>query len=197
MDEGFWNELYRGQEKIWSGAPNGTLVTEVAGMPPGRVLDVGSGEGGDANWLAERGWQVTAVDISQVALDRARSLVPAEVTWKFLDLTRTPPEPGAYDLVSAQYFPIAHEGGEQVVRGLAAAVAPGGTFLFVFHDAADMPEDNEHGFHPHDFFQPREVAELLDDTWEIEVNETRDRPVPPTPDTHHVRDTVLRARRKS
>jgi SAM-dependent methyltransferase len=196
-DEEFWDELYRGQEQIWSGAPNGVLVVEVAGMPPGRVLDVGSGEGGDANWLAGRGWQVTAVDISQVALDRAKSLVPGDVTWTLADLTRTPPAAGAYDLVSAQYFPIARDAGAKVVRGLAAAVAPGGTFLFVFHDPADVPEDNEHGFRPEDFYQPHEIAELLDDTWEIQVNETRDRTVPPPPGTHHVRDTILRARRKS
>ena len=45
----------------WSGRPNGRLVAEVAGLTPGRVLDVGCGEGGDAIWLARSGWTVTAI----------------------------------------------------------------------------------------------------------------------------------------
>jgi 2-polyprenyl-3-methyl-5-hydroxy-6-metoxy-1,4-benzoquinol methylase len=57
-------------EQMWSGNPNGTLVNEVSGLPPGRALEVGAGEGGDALWLAEQGWTVTANDISQRALDR-------------------------------------------------------------------------------------------------------------------------------
>ena len=64
-----WDHRY-GSDQMWSGNPNGTLVNEVSGLVPGRALDVGAGEGGDAIWLAERGWSVTASDISQRALDR-------------------------------------------------------------------------------------------------------------------------------
>jgi thioredoxin reductase len=65
-----WEHRYGG-EQIWSGNPNGTLVHEAAGLPPGRALDVGAGEGADAIWLAEHGWEVTANDIARPALDRA------------------------------------------------------------------------------------------------------------------------------
>jgi 2-polyprenyl-3-methyl-5-hydroxy-6-metoxy-1,4-benzoquinol methylase len=57
---------------MWSGRPNGRLVAEVAGLDPGTALDVGCGEGADAIWLARGGWRLTAVDISEVALNRAR-----------------------------------------------------------------------------------------------------------------------------
>jgi thioredoxin reductase len=59
-----WEHRYGGKAPMWSGNPNGTLVREVGDLPPGRVLDVGAGEGGDAVWLAEHGWQVTATDIA-------------------------------------------------------------------------------------------------------------------------------------
>src|SRR5690349_24226678 len=64
----FWDERYRSADRIWSGNPNPHLVTTVTGLPPGTALDVGCGEGADAVWLAEQGWQVTALDVSAVAL---------------------------------------------------------------------------------------------------------------------------------
>src|SRR6478672_469198 len=59
-----WDRRYNDQEQLWSGRPNGALVAEVAGLTPGRVLDVGCGEGADAIWLASRGWDVTALEVS-------------------------------------------------------------------------------------------------------------------------------------
>ena len=62
MDEAFWDENYRSARRVWSRKPNTHLVAEIADLTPGFALDVGTGEGADAIWLAERGWQVTAVD---------------------------------------------------------------------------------------------------------------------------------------
>ncbi len=62
MDEAFWDEHYRSARRVWSGKPNTHLVAEIADLTSGFALDVGTGEGADAIWLTERGWQVTAVD---------------------------------------------------------------------------------------------------------------------------------------
>ena len=82
-NEADWDHRYGGGQ-IWSGNPNGTLVNEMSGVTPGRALDVGAGEGGDALWLAEQGWRVTASDISQRALDR----IDAEARRRGLHLER-------------------------------------------------------------------------------------------------------------
>jgi SAM-dependent methyltransferase len=198
MDARFWDERYGSREMLFSGNPNGVLVTEAAGLPPGRALDVGCGEGGDACWLAGRGWEVTAIDISRVALERAAAScrdLAGRVTWTCADLTVTAPTVGAFDLVSLQYFPLLRQPGHSALRGLLAAVAPGGTLLIVSHDLADLPPDQDHGITPADYYQPSEVAGVLDDSWTIIASETRPRTAPAPAGTRHTHDTVLRAQR--
>ncbi|GAA4056880.1 class I SAM-dependent methyltransferase [Actinomadura miaoliensis] len=195
-DTQFWDERYRSRDRLFSGAPNGVLVTEVADLPPGQALDVGCGEGADALWLARRGWLVTAVDISRVALERAAAQaagVTPNVAWARADLTTAAPPAGAFDLVSAQYFPLPRRPDHAALRGLLDAVAPGGTLLVVSHDLADLPPGDE--FDPSPYYQPAEIAELLDATWTVLVNETRPRTTPPPAGTRHTHDTVLRAQR--
>ncbi|MBB4931702.1 SAM-dependent methyltransferase [Lipingzhangella halophila] len=198
MDAQFWDEKYGSSDQVFSGAPNGVLVTEVTDLEPGQALDVGCGEGADALWLARHGWLVTAIDISRVALRRAASTgadTAGRVSWTRADLTTTPPPAGAFDLVSVQYFPLAHEPPHTALRGLLAAVAPGGTLLIASHDLADLPPRHEGGFDPSDYYQPADIARLLDSNWTILVNETRPRTTPPPPGTPHTHDTVLRAQR--
>ncbi|GAA4532123.1 class I SAM-dependent methyltransferase [Amycolatopsis samaneae] len=191
----FWDGRYRERESLWSGAPNGTLVAEAGDLPPGQALDVGCGEGADAVWLAGRGWRVTALDVSQVAVERAAARGDENISWVRTDLTVSSPPAGSFDLVSAHYFPIREKA---VVRGLLAAVAPGGTLLFVGHDLDGALAHHEHlggeGPDPRDFFQPSEVAAMLGEDWKILVNETRERVDVPEGNPHH-HDTVLRAQR--
>ncbi|KUF18790.1 class I SAM-dependent methyltransferase [Streptomyces silvensis] len=201
MDAQYWDEKYGGSDQLFSGAPNPVLVAEAAGLAPGQALDVGCGEGADALWLARRGWRVTAVDISRTALERAAATAAAadgvegRVAWARTDLTATPPPVGAFDLVSAHYFPLPRERQHTALRGLLAAVAPGGTLLFTGHDLADLPPREELGIDPYDYYQPGDIAELLDDDWAVLVDETRPRTTPAPAGTHHTHDTVLRARR--
>lgn len=198
MDTEFWDDMYRSRDQLFSGAPNGVLVSEVAELPPGQALDVGCGEGGDAVWLARRGWQVTAVDISRVALERAAAAaagIGGRVAWTRADLTGTPPPAAAFDLVSVQYFPLKRQPDHGALRGLLDAVAPGGTLLFATHDLADLTPHPEQGFDPADYYQPDDIAGVLDDGWAVVVNETRPRTAPAPAGTHHTHDTVLRARR--
>ena len=103
-----WDDMYRSRARVWSGRPNPQLVAETAGLTPGTALDLGCGEGADALWLAERGWTVTAVDVSAVALERAAGHAAASeagssITWLQRDLEAWAPD-GQFDLVSAQFL---------------------------------------------------------------------------------------------
>ena len=136
--EEFWDARYSQAGRVWSGEPNTVLVREVAKMTPGSALDLGSGEGADAIWLARQGWRVTAVDVSQIALDRAgRHAVAAGVQhlieWQRHDLGVSFPT-GTYDLVSAQFLQSEIDlPREAILRAGAAAVAHGGVLLIVGH----------------------------------------------------------------
>lgn len=143
----FWEDRYRGQSQTWSGRPNAALVREVAGLEPGRALDLGSGEGGDAIWLAQQGWTVTAADISPSALALgARNSevagVGERIRWFEVDLAGWQPS-GSYDLVSAQFLHSPVElPREDILRRAASAVTSGGLLLIVGH--ADFPPWSSH-----------------------------------------------------
>lgn len=194
-----WDERYADRERLWSGQPNGALVAEVTGLPPGRALDVGCGEGADAIWLAARGWDVTALEVSGVALQRAsehaRDAGAGGIRWVHAALDRAQLPPASFDLVSAQYPALLRTPGAASERALLAAVAPGGVLLLVHH--AGMEEQSHDGaFDPADYVWPSMVAALLDDGWRVKVDERRPRVVPDGgAGAHHTDDVVLRARR--
>ena len=143
----FWEDRYHGQGQRWSGRANAALVREVDGLDPGSALDLGSGEGGDAIWLAENGWSVTAVDIAPSALALAArnaevAGVGSRIRWVQADLAGWRPE-GAFDLVSAQFLHSPVELPRDVIlRRAASAVAPGGLFVVVGH--GDFPPWSSH-----------------------------------------------------
>jgi SAM-dependent methyltransferase len=194
-----WDRRYSDSEQLWSGRPNGALVAEVAGLTPGRVLDVGCGEGADAVWLAGRGWEVTALEVSGVALERAaRHAAEAgvDVRWVHAGLVEAALPAASFDLVSAQYPALLRTPDAAAERALLAAVAPGGVLLLVHHAGMEThaPEDDE--FDPADYVWPSMVAALLDDHWVVEVDESRTRVAPEGgAGAHHAEDVVLRARR--
>ncbi|MFY1677741.1 FAD-dependent oxidoreductase [Streptomyces sp. WMMC905] len=202
-----WDQRYGGPDRAWSGNPNGTLVHEVTDLAPGRALDVGTGEGADALWLAEHGWKVTATDISGNAI--ARVGAEAERRGLSVDLVHgdvNDPEPfgtATFDLVSLQYGSFKRTPDRRGLRGLLGAVAPGGTLLVVHHDPAVMraPVDvatRTRGYDPEAYVGVDEIAEALaadPDTWHVETHETRRRP-PGAASVHHVDDVVLRATRR-
>ena len=146
LDEAFWEGMYRSRSTVWSGRPNPQLVTEVSALVPGTALDVGSGEGADAVWLAERGWQVTAVDISATALMIGESTaaqagpeVSGRITWRQADMISGPALADAtYDLVTAHFMQIPSAQREALHRRLAEAVSPAGTLLVVGHHPSDV-----------------------------------------------------------
>jgi SAM-dependent methyltransferase len=192
-----WDERYANIEQDWGSKPNPALVTEADGLPPGQALDVGCGHGADAIWLAAQRWNFTALDVSQVALERAADRARnagAPVRWLPAALTDAPVPPGTFDLVSAQYPALLRTPDRDAERKLLQAVAPGGVLLVVHHADVDVERAKANGFDPGDYVIPADVAALLDDTWPVEVSERRPRPVP-AQGAHHTHDIVLRARR--
>jgi thioredoxin reductase/SAM-dependent methyltransferase len=203
-DRAWWEERYGTAQHLWSGRANDVLVTEAADLAPGRALDAGAGEGGDALWLAERGWRVTAVDLSQVALDRgARAAeergLADRVDWRQADLSEEAPEPAAYDLVTSAFLHPPADVREEVLRALADAVAPGGTLLVVGHDPSDLALGIREDARPEYFAPAQELAAVLDpDEWEVQVAEARPRGARGHEGgVHAVADAVLRARRRA
>lgn len=193
-----WDERYAGTGQVWSGQPNTVLVTEAARLTPGRVLDVGCGEGADAVWLAGLGWEVTALDVSRVALRRASTHAEqagAQVRWVHAGLLEAPLPRGGFDLVSAQYPALLRTPAHDAERRLLDAVAPGGLLLVVHHADVDTAEAKDHGFDPADFVSPADVAALLDADWQAEFDERRARDVRAGAGSHHTHDVILSARR--
>ena len=195
-----WDERYASHDGgLWSGSANGALVAELVGSTPGRALDVGCGEGADAIWLARAGWQVTGVDVSELALERAGAGARAAgvtVEWVLADVAMSPPSRGHYDLVSVLYPALKHSPGGEAIRALLDAVAPGGTLLVVGHWPLDPDHARAHGFEIADYVQPADVRARLDgERWEVEVDETRPRVDPVREGSPHTHDNVLRARR--
>jgi SAM-dependent methyltransferase len=181
----FWDERYRSSSSVWSGEPNPQLVAEVSELAPGNALDIGSGEGADAMWLAERGWRVTAVDISSVALERSSALaakagrdIAGRIEWRQADILEWSPEEVAYDLVSAQFMQLPKDARDPVFRRLAAAVAPGGSFLVVGHHPSDLETTVRRPRGSGLLYTAEDVAALLDlARWSVIVNASRERRV--------------------
>lgn len=143
MGQAAWDERYRTAEFIWSLAPNRFVAEQLAGLAPGRALDLACGEGRNALWLASRGWQVTAVDFSDVALDKGRERAAKsglELDWVAADLTAYVPEAGAFDLVVIAYLHLFQHDLDTVLRRAAGALAPGGMLFIVGHDATNPAE---------------------------------------------------------
>jgi len=195
-----WDERYAGGQRIWSGDPNGALVTEVADLPPGTALDVGCGEGADAVWLAARGWRVSALDVSRVALERAGEharQAGVDVRWWHAGLLDADLPAGGFDLVAALYPALRRSGPDDgaAERALLDAVAVGGTLLVAHHADVDTHHARSAGFDPADYVSPDDVARRLDAAWSVQVHERRARHVATGAGAHHTADVVLRARR--
>ena len=140
MDAHDWDERYAASELVWSAGPNRFVEAELADLPPGRALDLAAGEGRNAIWLARRGWEVTAADFSQVALDKGRRLAgDTPVRWVCADATRWD-ERSAYDLVVVAYLQLPAAERAAAVRAAYHALWPGGTLLVVAHDSTNLAE---------------------------------------------------------
>lgn len=143
MSKDLWNERYSERDLVWSEKPNQFLVSEVEGLASGRALDLGCGEGRNAVWLAEMGWTVTAVDFSEIGIEKGRAIAAARgvaVDWVVADLTEFEPEAGSFDLVIDFYIHLPSDQRRGLTRKAADAVAPGGVVLIVGHDLTNLAD---------------------------------------------------------
>ena len=192
--ERFWERHYQGRGRIWSGRPNPVLVDVIGSLPPGAVLDLGCGEGGDAIWLAAQGWRVTAVDVSDTALRRAAADaitagVAKRIDFQRHDLALTFPT-GAFDLVSAQYLHSPIEFPRiRVLQKAASAVASGGLLLIVDHASVNHRSWAEPG-------ETLATLDLTSDKWRTERLEAREREATsPKGRASTVTDNIIAVRR--
>ena len=147
VDAAGWDERYDTAEFVWATDPNVFLPDEVAGLAPGRALDVACGEGRNAVWLATQGWDVTGIDFSAVGLSKAGQLAEragVECTWVVADVAQPrPPEAPAgpqFDLVVLFYAQMDADGRRNMLASSAQSLAPGGTLLWVAHDITNLTD---------------------------------------------------------
>lgn len=141
MDAAAWDARYADAQQ-WSATPNELVAAELGALPPGTAVDLAAGEGRHAVWLAERGWDVTAVDFAEAGLERGRRAAAergVQVVWEVADVvTWRPPAP--VDLVLIAYLHLAADERRRVHRAAVESLAPGGTLLLVGHDASNIAE---------------------------------------------------------
>jgi SAM-dependent methyltransferase len=186
MDARAWDERYAGTELVWSSGPNRFVEDEVAGLPPGRAVDLAAGEGRNALWLAEQGWQVTAVDFSVVGLDKGRRVLAAHerardlhVDWVHHDVLTYDPGPVGYDLALLAYLQLPAEERRAAVRVGWSALAVGGHLVVVAHDSTNLTEGTGGPQDPSVLYTSEEVLGDLDgERFEVVRAERVDRMVP-------------------
>lgn len=199
-DADMWDRRYSAPDLVWGTGPNRRLVTEVGGLPIGRALDLGAGEGRNALWLASLGWRVTAVDFSSVGISRLRDMADERnlvVEAVVADLRRYEPPPDAFDLVILLYLQVPADLLEIVLARAARALAPGGTLLLIGHDVENLERGYGGPPDPAVLQSPEQVTAALAGTLQIESADRVERQVD-TPDGPRTAiDTLVRATRGS
>jgi predicted O-methyltransferase YrrM len=176
----FWEERYLNQRResgrVWSGQVNAAVEHEIRDLKPGTALELGSGEGADALWLAARGWTVTAIDISSTALAVGAAQADEEglterIVWEQADLATWHPST-EYDLVTTAFLhsPVTLPR-KEILRRALSTVAPGGRLLVVGH--AEIPAgmgNPDHDAPPLPTSDEVLASLELPDSWVVETN---------------------------
>jgi SAM-dependent methyltransferase len=192
-----WNRHYAEREAPASAEAHVRLESEVAGLVPGRALDLACGAGRNAVWLAARGWRVTAVDFSETALASASALAArsgAAVEWVAADLLDYRPATHAYDLVLMFFLHLPPDERDAVIDAAAQAVAPGGTFLLAAHHRRNLAEGVRGPKDPELLYDPEDVVARLAG-FEIVRAACIVRPLETPAGEGRMVDTLVRARR--
>jgi SAM-dependent methyltransferase len=164
VDASAWDERYRSADLIWGGPPNRWVVSELGDAVPGTAIELACGEGRNALWLAAQGWQVTAIDFSPVAIEKARELDTHRlVDWQVADATTYSPA-SEFDLALLCYLQLSATERRAAVRSGAGALAPGGTLLVVAHDSRNRTDGTGGPPDPRVLYTAADVADDLQGT---------------------------------
>ncbi|MFG1790404.1 class I SAM-dependent methyltransferase [Nocardia sp. NPDC049149] len=189
MDATDWDERYAQTELVWGAPPNNTVVEHVYGLErrtplqpdtadgPApelpRALDLACGEGRNALWLATHGWQVHAVDYSQVGVDKGRTVatrlsrsVRSRITWQCADVTDLDAAEitGPFELILMVFLHLPKDERRVVLRAAAELLAPEGTLLVLGHDTLNLTEGYGGPQDPSILFTPDDIAADLGDS---------------------------------
>jgi len=198
MDRTAWDERYASKDYLWTVEPNRFVQQHVAQLTPGTAIDLATGEGRNAVWLAGQGWQVTAVDFSPVGLDKARRLAAdhdVDVEWVEADVTAYQPS-ATFDLVLVAYLQLSTASRVEVLRRAAGWVARGGTMLVVAHDRSNVTEGHGGPPSPEVCYDVDETVAALEGLTPS-VAEVARRPVQTDEGERVALDTVVVATRRS
>lgn len=203
MDSSGWDERYAAAELVWSAGPNATVEALVAPLEPGRAVDLAAGEGRNALWLAERGWQVLAVDFSPVAVERTARLADQRLgaardrlRTEVADVRTWEPGRAAYDLVLVVFLQLPAPDRAQALRRAAAALAPAGRLLVLAHDRSNLTQGVGGPQDAAVLPTPEQIlADLAHDDLVIERAEVIRRPVEVDGVVRYARDALVLARR--
>ena len=200
MESEDWDARYEGGELLWKAEPNRFLVEQTEDLTPGTVLDVACGEGRNAIWLAQRGWEATGVDFSPVALSKAARLAAdrgVEVEWIEADVRTW--RPGArFDLVLVFYLQLPVAERRIAFRAAADAVSeqPGSTLLVVGHDLENLTAGTGGPQDPSVLYTVDDVVSDIGGAGlEVERARQAHRPVTTDQGVVDALDVVVRARR--
>ena len=192
MDARAWDERYAASGLLWSATPNQFVEAELSRLRPGRALDLAAGEGRNALWLAERGWEVTAVDFSLVGLDKGRALQERHprgrdlhVDWVHADALTYEGGAVPFDLSVVAYLQLVADERRTAVRRAFGALRVGGTFFLVAHDSTNLTEGTGGPTDPSVLYTAEEVlADLDGERFDVRRAERVERLVPPADPAH-------------
>ena len=189
MDANDWDRRYAEAALVWSAGPNRFVESELADLSPGRAIDVAAGEGRNSIWLAERGWDVTAVDFSQAGLDKGRELqarrggTELRIDWVRADAVEDDLGRGLYDLAVVAYLQLPADRRRTAVRRTFGSLKDGGTLFVVAHDSTNLTEGTGGPQEPAVLYTAEDVlADLDGERFEVVRAERVAREVPPPED---------------
>lgn len=193
-DPSGWDERYRATDRLWSAEPNVFVADRLGALDPGVGLDLASGEGRNAIWLAERGWDMTAVDFSEVAIERGREH-SADVEFVVADVLTWEPE-REYDLVVIAYLQLVENDLAPLIRRAVDWLKSGGELFLVGHDRSNI----EHGVggpqNPEVLWDTDQIIGWLEGLEIVEAGVV-ERAVEVGDEMATARDTLVRARARS